>query len=161
MKLSLIVAMSRNQVIGHAGRLPWRLSDDLKRFKRLTMGHPIIMGRKTFESIGKALPGRTSIVITRQKDFRPAGVRVASSLSQAIQLAQDNEEAFVVGGAQVYAEALPRVDRIYVTLVETDVEGDTLFPDWNPRDWRLIEQAFHPADDKNEFDHHFRVYDRM
>jgi len=162
MRLSLIVAMSRNRAIGRAGTLPWRLSDDLKRFKQLTMGHPIIMGRKTFESIGKPLPGRTSIVVTRQADFHPPNVLVSKSLSDAIRLAasKDDQEAFVVGGGEIYAAALPLVDRLYVTSVDAHVEGDTYFPEWEQRDWHLIEETYQPSSEKNSYDCRFLVYDR-
>src|SRR5687768_8235096 len=119
MKLSILVAMSHSRVIGREGQLPWRLSADLQRFKRLTMGHPIVMGRKTFESIGRPLPGRQSIVITRQPEFHAEGVQVANNLHDALRIAGNaSNEVFVIGGAQIYALALPVADRLYITLVE-------------------------------------------
>lgn len=160
MPLSLIVAVAENQVIGREGQLPWRLSADLRRFKRLTMGHRIVMGRKTYESIGRALPGRTSIVLTRQADFQAAeGVLVADSLEAALREAGD-DEVFVIGGAGVYRESLPRATRVYLTRVHADVEGDTFFPRLDPQTWRLVEQHPHPADEKNDFAHTFQVYER-
>lgn len=161
MRLSLIVAMSRNRVIGRAGTLPWRLNADLRRFKRLTTGHPLIMGRKTFESIGRVLPERTSIIITRQLEFQPAGVLVAHSLDEAIQLAGDSDEAFIIGGAQIYREALSRVDRMYITAVDADLPGDTFFPTYDDSQWQLVERADQPLDDKNSLACRFLVYDRV
>ncbi|WP_025763764.1 dihydrofolate reductase [Dyadobacter tibetensis] len=157
MKLSIIVAVAENGVIGRENSLIWRLSADLKRFKQLTMGHPMIMGRKTFESIGKPLPGRTSIVITRQKDFHPEGVVVAYSLQEAIACAKslDAESAFVIGGGEIYRQALPYCNQLFITRVMTDVEGDTYFhlPDLDL--WNETFSAEYPADDKNEFSYKF------
>ncbi len=161
MVISLIVAMSDNRVIGRDGDLPWRLSADLRRFKRLTMGHHIIMGRKTFESIGRLLPGRTSIVISRRQDYDAKGAKLARDLNDAIQLAGDDNEVFVIGGAEIYRLALPRVDRIYMTAVHVAIEGDTYFPEFDARQWRLIEDERHAADEKNQYDYNFRIYERI
>jgi dihydrofolate reductase len=162
MSLSLIVAMTRSGVIGRGGTLPWRLSADLKRFKALTMGHHLLMGRKTYESLGRPLPGRTSIVITRQPDFRtPPEVLVAHRLGAAIQLAAADEQPFLIGGGEIFREAMDRARRLYVTWVEADVEGDTFFPDWNPEQWRLVESERHSADAKNGYDTTFCIYDRL
>jgi dihydrofolate reductase len=161
MRISLIAAVSSNGVIGRGGKLPWHLSADLRRFKQLTMGHPIIMGRKTYESIGRPLPGRTTIVVSRQPDFHPTGVYVARSLPNALQQASSSDEAFVVGGAQIYAAALPTADRLYLTEVEADVDGDTFFPALDQTAWQLVEQSDHPADDRNSFACRFLVYDRV
>src|SRR5438105_2374219 len=131
MKLSIIVAMSRNHVIGLDNRLPWRLPADLKRFKNLTMGHCLLMGRKTYQSIGRPLPGRTSIVITRQPDFAGAGLLVAHSLDEALGLAAHHclaEELFIAGGEQIYSQTLARAQRIYLTLIEAEFPGDAFFP---------------------------------
>jgi dihydrofolate reductase len=161
MPLSLIVAMSENGVIGRGGTLPWRLSADLKRFKSLTMGHHLIMGRKTYDSLGRVLPGRTSIVVTRQANWRPAPeLLVAQSVDEAIRMAEHDSEAFVIGGGEIYAQALPRAERIYLTRVEREVEGDTRFPEWNPAEWQLTFSEPHSADAKNEYDYTFCVYDR-
>lgn len=161
MRLSIIVAMTRNRVIGRGGGLPWRLPADLQRFKRLTMGHPILMGRKTYASIGRNLPGRTSIVITHKADFRTDGVLVANSLPDAISLAKGTDEAFVVGGGEIYSQALPLADRMYLTLVETETDGDAVFPNWDPAQWRVVEESWTPADARNPFAMRFQVLDRV
>jgi dihydrofolate reductase len=161
MKLSIIVAMSRNRVIGRHGELPWKLSADLQRFKRLTMGHPIIMGRKTFESIGRPLPGRRSIVISRRPNYQVEGAQTAANLQEAILAAQDADESFVIGGGEVYSQALPLAERLYVTAVETDSEGDAFFPQLNERQWRLVEETTHPADERNLFPMRFLILDRI
>jgi dihydrofolate reductase len=159
--LSLIVAMSENRVIGRNGGLPWRLAADLRRFRRLTMGHPLLMGRKTFESIGRVLPGRTSVVITRQDDYTTAGAVVAHSLEQARLLTSDDDQVFVIGGAEIYRLALPVADRICLTLIHAQVAGDTFFPELSPGDWQLTETIRHPRDEQNEYDHSFLTYARV
>jgi len=160
MRISLIVAMSENRVIGRDGGLPWRLSADLRRFKRLTMGHHIIMGRKTFQTIGRLLPGRTSVVLTRRTGFHAGGAVVAHHIEEAKGLAAGDDEVFVIGGGEIYREALPSVDRIYMTLVHASIEGDTFFPELQPDDWQIVEQSRHAADDRNEYEHSFLVYHR-
>src|SRR5258708_7509586 len=127
--ISIIVALSENNLIGVNNQLPWRLSADLKRVKAITMGHPLIMGRKTFESIGKPLPGRTNIVITRNKDFKADGCFVVSSLKEAIEKAKDDSEIFIFGGGEIFREALPIVNKIYMTRIHHHFEGDTYFSD--------------------------------
>jgi dihydrofolate reductase len=162
MKVSLIVAVSENGVIGRDGGLPWRQSADLKRFKNLTKGHTIIMGRRTWESIGRPLPDRRTIVVSRQPDYRPeADVRVAASLDAAIESAAGEDEVFVIGGGQLYSEALPRVDRLYLTRVSAHVEGDTKFPDVDWSVWKLTAMEDCAADDKNEYACQFQVYQRV
>jgi dihydrofolate reductase len=164
MRISIIAAVADNGVIGRQGQLPWRLSDDLRRFKRLTMGHTIVMGRRTWESIGRALPGRRTIVVTRQPDYRTgdAGVTIAASLDTALQLAAaaGDDEAFIVGGAELYQESLKRANRLYLTRVRATVAGDTSFPEvaWN--DWHLVESEEHDASEKNEHAYRFETYDR-
>ena len=147
MKLSAIVAMASNRVIGVGNQMPWRLPEDLARFKRLTMGHTLLMGRKTFESIGRVLPGRTSIVITRQPGYSPPGVKVARSVDEALALAeaQLDDEVFITGGAELYAQTASRWDRLYLTRLEREVPGDTLFPEVDLSSWRLLEQEDHPG----------------
>jgi dihydrofolate reductase len=137
--------MDRNGLIGAAGRLPWHASADLKRFKARTMGHHLVMGRKTFESIGRLLPGRTSVIVTRQADYRVPGAVVAHSLSEAIEHAAGDTEVFVIGGAELFRDALPIADRIYVTEVEGQYQGDVFFPDWPRSDWRAISRERIPA----------------
>jgi dihydrofolate reductase len=158
---SLIVAMSENRVIGREGRLPWHLSADLRRFKQLTMGHTIVMGRKTFESIGRPLPGRNSIVVTRQQGYAPPGVSVAASLAAASRLAVGDSEVFFIGGGEIYRQVLPRVERIYLTLVHAELPGDTHFPELSPDQWRLAQRVDHAADEKNDFPFSILVYERV
>jgi dihydrofolate reductase len=163
--LSLLVAVSDTGVIGRDGGLPWRLSADLRRFRRLTTGHAIIMGRKTYESIGRPLPERTNIVVTRQSDFAANGVIVAGDIDAAIQSAQQihgaGDEVFIGGGAEIYRQTLDRADRLYLTRVHADVAGDTYLPPIDFSQWRLVEESRHAADEKNEFPHTFAVYDRI
>jgi dihydrofolate reductase len=162
MPLSLIVAMTRDGIIGRGGTLPWRLSADLRRFKSLTMGHHILMGRKTFDSLPLVLLGRTSIVVSRQEKLSlPDGVKQAMSLDQALSFAAGDDTPFIIGGAEMYALTLPRVERMHVTWVEAEVPGDTRFPAWNPADWKLIAEERHSADAKNEYDYTFATYERI
>lgn len=160
MRLSIIVAMSDNRVIGRDGGLPWHLSEDLKRFKRLTMAHHIVMGRRTFQSIGRPLPGRISVVLTRDQDFQAEGVRVARNLDEAIGVATADDEVFVIGGAAIYRAALPRADRLYVTQIHAEVKGDVVFPrlDWNS--WTLIEDDPQGTGENDNFAYSFRIYER-
>jgi len=158
--LSAIVAVSRNSIIGRDGGMPWRQSADLKRFKALTMGHAMIMGRKTFASLGRALPGRTSIVLSRQSDLAlPEGVLHARSLDEALQLCADDPEPFVIGGGEIYRLAMPQIERLYVTRIDADLTGDTRF-DYDLSAWRLREESLHAADAKNEYPYTFQVWER-
>lgn len=165
-RLALIVAVADNGVIGRDNGLPWHLPEDLRYFKRITMGKPIVMGRKTFESIGRALPGRTNIVISRNEQFAPDGVVLAASLDEALVLArqladeQGVGEAVIVGGAQIYALALPRADRLYVTRVHATPEGDTLLPPVDWTQWAETSCKRNTASDDNPYDFSFVVYDR-
>jgi dihydrofolate reductase len=150
--LVLVLARARNGVIGNRGTLPWHLPDDLKRFKRMTVGKPVIMGRKTFESIGKPLPGRQNIVLTRDPDWRAEGVTVVSNLAEAVAAAGLDPRAradglMVIGGAQIYAEALPSATRIELTEVDADPEGDTVMPPFDPARWREVAREAHPPVD--------------
>jgi len=165
MRLSIIVAAAENGVIGRNNALPWHLSEDLQHFKRLTLGKPILMGRKTFESIGRPLPGRTNIVISTNPDYQPDGVRVVGSLPDALALAESialidgAEELMVIGGAQIYAEALTRAQRLYLTRVHAEVEGDAFLPaiDWSQ--WHEIARERHAAVPPNPYDYSFVVYE--
>jgi len=134
--LSIIAAMARNRVIGIANRLPWHLPEDLQHFKRLTMGHHILMGRKTYASIGRPLPGRTTVILTRQPGFRVEGCLSAGSLAEAVAMCGDDPEVFVVGGAELYAQALPLAERLYLTEIEADYAGDAYFPEVDREQWR-------------------------
>ena len=160
MKLSIIVAISENNVIGRDGGLPWHLSADLQRFKRLTMGRPIIMGRRTYESIGRPLPGRTSIVVTRQDGYQGAGVLIAPGLDQALNIAQTDDEVFVIGGAEIYRQALPRANRLVVTRVHATIDGDVFFPTIDPSLWQLQDEERHEPDDRNDFPFTFQTFER-
>jgi dihydrofolate reductase len=161
MRCSLIVAMERSRVIGRDGDLPWHLSADLKRFKQLTMGHHIIMGRKTFESIGRLLPGRTSVIVTHQSGFKFDGAIVAHSLADAIHAAKNDDEVFVIGGEEIYRQALPLVDRIYLTEVAADIAGDAKFPELNREAWNIVEQSQHPATERDDYSYTFTILDRV
>jgi len=148
---SFVVAAARNGVIGQGNRMPWHLPSDLAFFKRVTMGHPVVMGRKTYEAIGKPLPGRTNIVITRDPAFRAPGCVVVDSLDAAYRAAGDVDEVFVIGGAQVYEAALPTVDRIYLTEVEAQIEGDTWFPRIDRSQWAETELARQGVDGRHAY----------
>jgi dihydrofolate reductase len=163
MRISLIAAMAENGVIGRDGQLPWHLAADLKRFKRLTMNHTLIMGRKTWESIGRPLPGRRMIVITRQVNFPAEGATVAASLEEAITLARQtsDDEAFVIGGAEIYRLALPIADRMYLTQVQAQVEGDATFPEFDAGRWRLVESEQHSANETNDYPICCERYERV
>ncbi|MDY7231972.1 dihydrofolate reductase [Hyalangium rubrum] len=160
MRLSAIVAMAANRVIGANNQLPWRLPADLARFKRLTMGHTLVMGRKTYESIGRPLPGRAFIVVTRQRDFAPPGVKVAHSVDEALALAPADDEVFIAGGAELYAQTLGRLDRLYLTRIERDFPGDTYFPEVDLSQWTLLEQEHHPASGPEALPYAFLTYQR-
>lgn len=157
MSISIIVAVSENKVIGKDNQLIWRLPDDLKRFKSLTLGHPIIMGRKTFDSIGKPLPGRTSIVITRDSTFKHDGVLVAYSIDQAIQMAQQitEDELFVIGGGDIYKQTLPIADKVFLTTVDLTVEGDTTFEITDLENWKEVQNVHHSTDEKHPYSFNF------
>src|SRR5690348_5097167 len=149
--VSLVVAMARNRVIGRNNTLPWRLSEDLKRFKAITMGKPILMGRRTFESIGKPLPGRANLVMTRDRAWQANGVLTVGSVAEAIERSRRAPELAVIGGAEVYRLALPVAEIIYLTRVEADIEGDTWFPELDPRAWSEEVVTTYPADEKNQY----------
>jgi dihydrofolate reductase len=161
-RLSILVAMDRNRVIGHRGGLPWHISEDLKRFKALTMGHPIIMGRKTFESIGRVLPGRMNVIVTRQHNFSaPAEARIAQSMEDALAITGAASEVFVVGGRDLYAVALPIVHRIYLTEVGGEFEGDTFFPEFELAGWREVSREHRAVSGEGYNGYDFVVYDRI
>jgi len=153
--ISIIVALSENNVVGVRNQLPWKLSADLKRVKALTMGHHIIMGRKTYESIGKPLPGRTNVIITRNADFKAEGCVIAKSLEHALEISKDDSEVFVFGGGEIFRDAMNLASKIYMTRVHTHLEGDTFFPEVKPFDWRIINLEEFKSDEKNEYDYSF------
>jgi dihydrofolate reductase len=157
-RITLIVARARNGVIGRDGTLPWRLPEDLAHFKRTTMGHPVVMGRRTWESIGRPLPGRRSIVVSRQPGFAAAGAEVAPSLEAALALCAGASEVFVIGGARLYAEALPEADRLIVTEIDADFEGDTHWPAPDPAEWQQAAREHRPATEARPFGIDFVTY---
>ncbi len=160
MTISLVVAASINNVIGSDGGLPWHLPDDLRHFKRLTTGKPVVMGRRTFESIGRPLPDRRNIVMTRDPDYAAAGCEVVSSVSEALDLVGHAEEVMVIGGGQVYRDFLARADRIYLTRVRANVEGDTYFPEIDAAGWQLVSSEHHAADAKHDYAFDLMVFER-
>ncbi len=155
MQLAIIVAMGKNRVIGVNNQLPWHLPADLKHFKQLTSGHPVLMGRKTYQSIGKPLPNRSNIVISRQTDFAAPSCLLAASLAEAIKLAEPADQCFIIGGASLYSEASPLADVIYLTEVDIEIAGDTYFPALNNNDWQEVERVSHQRDEKNQYDYAF------
>ena len=161
MIVSIIAAVSDNSVIGRANRIPWRQSTDLKRLKKLTMGHHLLMGRKTYESLDGPLPGRTIVVITHNPDYRADGVLTAPSLERAIEMARLDDEVFVGGGSQIFEQALHRADRMYLTRVHAEVVGDTFFPEFDDvTEWKLVDAEHCDADEKNQYPYSFLTYER-
>jgi dihydrofolate reductase len=160
-KLSLIAAMAENRVIGRDNQLPWRLPADLQHFKRLTLGKPIVMGRKTWESLPGLLPERPHIVITSNPDYQANGCAVVNSIDQALKAAGDVEEIMIVGGAAFYEQMLPMADHLYLTIVHTEVDGDAFFPDYDASQWQEREREAHHADERNPFDYTFLTLDRI
>lgn len=159
-RISLIVAMAANRVIGRGNALPWRLPEDLRRFKRLTMGHTLVMGRKTWESIGRPLPGREIVVITRQEGYGvPPGVSVARSVEEALEAAR-GDEIFIAGGEEIFRQTIGRADRLYLTLIHEDFPGDTFFPEIDPARWRLVLREDREPTEEVPFAYSFLTYDR-
>jgi dihydrofolate reductase len=162
MRKSIIVAMDQNNGIGYQNRLPWHLPAELKRFKSLTMGHHMIMGRKTYESIGKPLPGRTTIVVTRNLNYQAEGCLIVNSLNKAFELAKarGESEVFLCGGHQIYREALPETDRLYLTRVHGEFQTDITFPNFDPSHWEEVSAELHPSDEKNPYAFTLFTYER-
>ncbi len=162
MIVSAIVAISKNRVIGSDNQIPWHLPADMAFFKRTTMGHFVIMGRLTFLSLGRPLPKRTNVVVTRDPFFTATGCLVAHSLEEALSLAEEagETEAFIIGGGQIYRESMEYLDRIYLTEVDTEVEGDVFFPELEETEWKVVRSDPHPADEKNEFSYAFKTLER-
>lgn len=162
MKESIVAAVSENNVIGKEGKIPWHLPEDLKRFKQITDGHCVIMGRKTFESIGKPLRNRTNIVVTSSKEYGAKGVVVADSLEKAFKTAEQlgEEEVMIAGGERIYEEALPGANRIYLTRVHERIDGDRVFPQLNMAQWKVVEREYHEKDENNPLSFSFLVLER-
>ncbi len=165
-RLSMMVAKASNNVIGRDNKLPWYLPNDLKYFKQVTFGKPVIMGRKTWESLKGPLPGRTNIVITRQQQYLAEGAKVVATVDEAITMAENvafiegQEEAVIMGGAEIYALALPQTQRLYLTEVHAEVDGDTFFPEYDTSEWKEIGREDFPAEGPNPYDYSFVVYER-
>lgn len=159
-RLSLIAALAKNRVIGIENRLPWKLPEDLAHFKELTLGHPILMGRKTFESLGRPLPGRRNIVITRNADYQPTGCEIATSIPAAIDLCTKAQEVFFIGGAELYKQVLPLVDRLYLTEVQIEAQGDAWFPAFDSSAFREISREAHTGEKGDPLRFDFVVYER-
>ncbi|ALC90190.1 dihydrofolate reductase [Bacillus sp. FJAT-18017] len=159
--ISFMWAMDENRVIGRDNKLPWHLPEDLKFFKRTTMGHPIAMGRKTFESIGKPLPGRENIIITRNRDYTFEGCTVVHSVKEFLDYCRTKEEeVFVIGGAEIFKELFPYADKLYLTMIHAQFEGDTYFPIFRPNEWELDSREKGLRDEKNPYDYEFLIYKR-
>lgn len=156
--ISIIVAIAQNGVIGGENSLLWHISEDLQRFKRITGGHTVVMGRKTYESIGRPLPNRTNVVITRQTDYKAEGCTIVNSLEAAIEMS--GEEVFIIGGGEIYARAMPLADRFYLTRVCADYEGDVSFPEWNAAEWDLVDSERHERGEAFPHPFEFLTYDR-
>lgn len=157
--ISLIVAHDKNRVIGYENQMPWHLPEELQYFKKMTMGKPIVMGRKTFESIGKPLPGRRNIVISRNEDYKVDGVEVVNSLEKGLQLVKDVEEVMVIGGEQIFKLALPMADRLYITLINHEFKGDTFFPFYDEKDWKLTSES-EAYETKEGYTYTYKIFDR-
>lgn len=158
--ISFLFAMGKNRVIGRDNEMPWHLPADLARFKKMTMGHTVVMGRKTHESIGKALPGRKNIVVTRNMDYKAEGCIVVHSVNEARECFDDNEEIFVIGGTKLFNAFYPYADRLYVTYINEEFEGDTFFPEIEDDRWKRTSAEKGIKDEKNPYDYSFIVYDR-
>jgi dihydrofolate reductase len=158
--ITLVVAVSDNDVIGRANQLPWHLPEDLKHFKRVTLGKPIVMGRKTYESIGKPLPGRHNIVVTRSPNYRAEGVTVVAGVDEAIAAAGEAAEVMVIGGAELFKLFLPRAGRLHLTRVHGNIEGDVYWPALDASAWRLVQRADYRADERHAWDMSFEVWER-
>ncbi|MDH2916508.1 MAG: dihydrofolate reductase [Gallionella sp.] len=161
MKLSIIVAMAQNRTIGVNNTLPWRCPEDLKHFKALTMGHHMIMGRKTFDSIGKALPGRTTVVVTRDKNLKIDGCIVTHSLQDALKACAGDSETFIVGGADIYTQSLALADTLYITEIRQDVEGDAHFPEFDKSSWEEVARDIRSQETPQVLDYHFVTYKKL
>jgi len=162
MKIAMIAAMTKNRTIGFENDMPWHLPDDLKFFKSVTTGKPVIMGRKTFESIGsRPLPNRPNFVISRQADFTADGVTVFNSVDTALKSLCDCEEVIIMGGGQLYNMMLPKADRLYLTLIDAEIDGDTHFPDWSRMNWKEVSREHHEKDERHAFSFDFVTLEKV
>ena len=157
--INIIAAMTKNRVIGRKGKLPWKMSSDLKRFKEITKGHPVITGRKTFESVGRVLPWRTNIIVSHQKGYKVEGAIVVNSLDEGIEAAKKlDDEIFIIGGGQIFEEAMTKTEKMYLTIIDTELDGDTYFPKINDLDWIVTSEESHKADEDNDYDYKYITY---
>ncbi|MDP5293742.1 type 3 dihydrofolate reductase [Oceanimonas sp. CHS3-5] len=161
MMLSMIVAMTQNGVIGKDNAMPWHLPADLAYFKQTTLGKPVVMGRNTHESIGRPLPGRRNVIVSRSLSEAPAGTELVPSPEAALALLADSEEVMVMGGGQLYAALLPQAERLYITRIDAHIDGDTYFPAIAEQEWKLVREELRPADERNEYDCRFQVLERI
>ena len=161
--LSHIVAASENNIIGREGNLPWRLPNDFKYFKNKTWSMPVLMGRNTFESLKKDLPGRINIVVTKRTDWHPRNVFIVHNISEAVEKAKecDANEIFIIGGGEIFKQTINNVDRIYLTRVHTNVQGDTFYPELDSSKWKLVKEEQHTADERNNYPYTFEVWERI
>ena len=159
-RINLIAAMAKNRTIGMDNQMPWHLPADLKHFKATTLKHPVIMGRKTYQSIGKALPGRRNIVVTRDSEFSLEDAEVINDLEKAIELCEDVSDIMIIGGANIYNQMLEKADRLYLTFIDLEVEGDTFFPDWQGLGFQQISRESHKPDEKNKHAYQFVTLER-
>jgi dihydrofolate reductase len=160
MMLSAIVAMDRNRVIGYHNQMPWSLPADLQHFKEITMGHPIIMGRNTYESVGRVLPGRDNIVVTSRPFEGPENLIVVDSITAALDKVSTASEAFIIGGQQIFEQVMPYVQRVYLTIIDQSFSGDTYFPELSEGEWETVDTETHEADEKNQYNYAFLILER-
>ena len=160
-RVSFLVAMARNRVIGRDNRIPWHLPEDLKRFKALTMGHHIVMGRRTWDSINRLLPGRTTVIVTRNRGFEVPGAKTARSVEEALRACGEDPEIFVIGGEQIFAAALPYAQRLYLSTIDAEIEGDTYMPPIDMREWQLTHEEIFAGDGAQRLPWRFQIFDRV
>ena len=160
MTLSLIAAIGKNNELGFGNKLPWHLPDDLKRFREITRGHGVIMGRKTYDSMGRLLPERKNIIITRDKSHKVEGAKVVHSIEEAIEKVKNEDESFIIGGGEIFKLALSYAKKMYLTQVQAELPADSFFPEFNLADWKVVSEEFHPKDEKHLYDFTFKVYEK-
>lgn len=161
MPIAQVVAISQNRVIGKDNQLIWHMPADLKHYKNITMGHHMIMGRKTYESIGRPLPGRTTVIITRDKNYKAEGCIIVNSLDEALKVAASDSEPCIVGGGEIFRQAMSITDKIYLTIIHHDFEGDTFYPELDPAEWKLTKREDFQPDEKNRYPYSFCEYERV
>ncbi len=161
MILSCVLALGRNRGLGFGNKLPWHLPDDLKNFKGITLGHTVIMGRKTYDSMGRLLPERKNIILTRDTSYQVENAIVVHSIEEAIKECANEKEAFVIGGGEIVRLAMPYLNRMYLTHVEADIPADSFFPEFNQNEWKIVSEKFHPKDERNPFDFTFKIYEKI